>query len=137
MEFKIVFRCKNSAEMPVSQTMGKCGLTHLDRARTETKNASLLASDIHESILFLSSYEYSIEIDELTARKSGHFINSYEVEVVVPPKHLNNWVVESLYQTRDTEKDYDYAVFFQYTVNEKAVLTAWESAGFPLDWTSK
>lgn len=135
MKFTITFRCANSNSQPVSQTMGKTGLIHLDRARVEGKNPSLMAEEMAESIISLHSYGYAIIVDEMLARKSGHFSSTSDIEVIVPNKSLNAWIIEKWFTKN--EENCKYKVYWKYTLNEELLLAAWEKAGFPLSWEIK
>ena len=131
MEFKVHFRSRwgvRAIDLPPKEL----GLKAVDEARRET--GFRLPLDIIRGHVKGTWENSEVIIGEKLARQSGHFGEISLREVVVPEKFLNEFVKIEHRLTQDRETGAVEEVSFRYSIDETAVLEAWENAGFPLQW---
>lgn len=134
MEFKVIFRRKeyNTGYAAIDTADQPVGLDAVDEVR---ENLGIqVPLELFNGAAWRFRDNPEIKITEEIARQSGHFRKVYCRVVIVQPDALNDFVQIVHEVDRDPEVGTVKKVRFYQEVNKKALLEAWEDAGFPLEW---
>jgi len=137
MKFEIEIKVHDETRgLILAVSMGKTllGLEDLDRAREELDLPELSADLLNRKVESVTKVAVYCEIDEATARKSGHFVQRCERTVNCPHKGLNKFFSKQIKTTVVPETGEITKAWFVYEVDKEAVIKAWKDAGYPLKW---
>jgi len=129
MDFRVKFHADNRYVWRRSER--SLGLRYLAEARRVTNRQDLLPAEVMSDVRSGYAYSVTVKLTEEQARQAGHFDEYDNVGVRVPPLSLNRYVH---LQPQVHEEDSEYAVPFEWSVDEQSLLWDWLAAGAPLEW---
>lgn len=134
MEFTVVFEAQQDMRnMAVCLPWRQAGLRLVDEARKAVGVPGLPLDRVSASVEGLADNP-EIVISEDLARRSHLFEDVNRVQVRVQPGSLNRFTIVQPVVDRDSTTGEVRQVRFRTKLDRKAVLIAWEAAGFPLEW---
>jgi hypothetical protein len=130
MEFKLLFR--SHPGYPVEVARYEIGLNGLSVIRDKT-GINLELRRVHGFDQGKTG-DITVEISENIAELSGHFQTKNSVSVTVKRGHLNQFTYQRVETQANINTGEIYSAWIQTAIDEKALLSAWRDAGFPLKW---
>lgn len=132
MNFKVYFESEfGRAAHTKSRSVG---INILDMIREQIGVSDLDPSRVIADITGLWE-NLKVEIPESLARRSGRFYDLNHITVKVKSMGLNNFVELQIIANKNKETGEIIEVRLVQLLNKSAVLTWWESLGFPIDTT--
>lgn len=131
MRFELDIRSPTGSAIDINNE--RIGTNWIDRIRAAagTRNLEVdkipyQTEELHKSVL--------IEIQEVVARKSGKYLENYNIIVSVPQGFINQFCHCRIKANRDAETGTITGVKVYPGLDQDAVLEAWTTAGYPTRW---
>ncbi len=127
-------RIKNKEDEYVIDLPNKeVGLWDVDRIRQELAVPMLRLERIYHKIPTLYDRWIYVQLNEFTARESGHFMERATVTMYVPKHFLNQFCDIVVHAERNEENGEVKEARLMYQFNKEKFLEWWKAAGYPLE----
>ena len=132
LEFNIKIKNKQGDRI-IDLKQRELGLWDVDRIRRELEVPMLRIHRIHHTVPPLYDRWIYVQLDEFTARESGHFMEKATVEMYVPENFLNRFCETVVLAERNEENGEVKEASLVYEFNKEKFLEWWKSEGYPLE----
>ena len=132
MKFKLKFY--NDEDYIVSTSSAGIGIKQVDQIRNEVGAPNLKLEKINDTASCIVTANVTVDVTEEIARRSGLFLETALVDVNVNYHFLNKFYIIDYDVKKNDETGEVEEVRAVWKLNEKALLMAWEDAGFPSKW---
>lgn len=134
MKLTVIFaQHPTSTAMPIFIRETPAGLDLVDMARN-VAGLPKLNLELFDSVVPELKTGVKIEIDEISARASGHFSEFSTFVVTVPGLELNKYVTTHPLFYRDGGDGKITRVAFERKIDTAAIFMNWVSYGYPKEW---
>ena len=133
MRFIVLFSPPPYEGAPIDLPSEQVGLERVDQAREKAGVPKLSPTLVSGEIPAFRGYP-QMEISEQVARDSGLFMKMNFITVRVPIRSMNEFTDIQSEVEMDPTTGGILTVWWERTVNEARILTAWQAAGFPQEW---
>jgi len=127
MLFRARFMCSEEGELVIAKPGFVPGLNHLQKVRELSGCPEFPKEKVCENVSPCMKNVYTCFVSESLAIKSNLFNETGCRDILVPPRFLNRFVSLEYEQLLGI---YDIL----WVIDNKAIIKAWEAAGFPLYW---
>ncbi len=136
MEFKVYFTREDKNGFYIGSLVNfdsePIGLEGVDKIR-EFLGLNLDLERIEGRTKSFNIGTLRVHLTEKIARKSGLFRKENEVKVRIIGK-FDRFCKKTVKFTKDKRTGEVYSAWFEWTLDENALLEAWQKAGFPTEW---